>query len=210
MAGEVVKFGKYRGRPVADLLSDGPYVEWLQGQAWFRERYGDLLREITDREAHPTPEHNRLQALFLDMAYCRAFLLVSRAMGTARYPSDPPVLLADCPETPIRARFEGRFQAGRMPDHRGNAIDIMGSADVLIEAHAPHTHWTVPIEIKPVVGDDYPAVLRQMGRNHTRYLFVERYEGEGASRAQFVAIFAASGVGVVFKAEVDAALIAPA
>jgi hypothetical protein len=63
----------------------------------------------------------------------------------------------------------------------------------------------LPIEIKPTVADEYPAVLRQMLRNQSRYLFVGSYEGEGATKDQFVRIFAASGKTVVFKADVDAA-----
>lgn len=59
------------------------------------------------------------------------------------------------------------------------------------------------IEIKPTVADEYPAILRQMDRNRSRYLFVEEYIGIGATEAQFVAVFAASGKHVVFKREVD-------
>ena len=59
------------------------------------------------------------------------------------------------------------------------------------------------IEIKPVVADDYPAVLRQMNRNQTQYLFVGGYSGEGATREEFVDIFECSGKTVVFKDDLD-------
>lgn len=67
-------------------------------------------------------------------------------------------------------------------------------------------HSGLIIEIKPTVADEYPAILRQMERNKSDYLFVERYEGEGATQNQFVAIFAASGKRVVFKRDVDRAV----
>jgi hypothetical protein len=62
------------------------------------------------------------------------------------------------------------------------------------------------VEIKPTVADEYPAVLRQMKRDKSQYLFVGEYRGVGATRDQFVATFAASGITVVWKADVDAAL----
>lgn len=31
-----VPFGKHKGKTIADLLADHPYVEWLHKQAWFR------------------------------------------------------------------------------------------------------------------------------------------------------------------------------
>lgn len=38
---------------------------------------------------------------------------------------------------------------------------------------------SIGIEIKPVVGDDYRAVLRQMKANGSTVLFLERYTGKG-------------------------------
>ena len=60
------------------------------------------------------------------------------------------------------------------------------------------------IEIKPVVGDDYPAVLRQMRANGSNVLFAERYTGTGATEAQFVKTFALSDIKIVFRRDVDA------
>ncbi|HEY2530306.1 MAG TPA: hypothetical protein VGJ20_20610 [Xanthobacteraceae bacterium] len=58
------------------------------------------------------------------------------------------------------------------------------------------------VEIKPTVGDDYPAVLRQMRRSECNILFVERYAGVGATEEQFKAIFRAAGIRVVFRDQV--------
>jgi hypothetical protein len=59
------------------------------------------------------------------------------------------------------------------------------------------------IELKPVVGDDYPAVLRQMKRNGSRVLFVGAYTGQGATEAQFVKTMATAGIRVVFARDVE-------
>jgi uncharacterized protein (DUF3820 family) len=59
------------------------------------------------------------------------------------------------------------------------------------------------IEIKPVIGDDYPAVLRQMKRTGADVLFVGEYTGQGATEEQFVQTMATAGIRVVFAREVE-------
>jgi hypothetical protein len=61
----------------------------------------------------------------------------------------------------------------------------------------------VAIELKPSVGDDYPAVLRQMRTNGAECLFLKEYCGVGVMRAQFVEIFKLAGIRVVFFEEVE-------
>lgn len=59
------------------------------------------------------------------------------------------------------------------------------------------------IEIKPTIGDDYPAVLRQMRRNGSQYLFVGSYTGVGATREQFISMMESSGITVVFTSDLS-------
>ena len=78
-------------------------------------------------------------------------------------------------------------------------------------SHEPKTYGdeiteNLNVEVKPIVSDDYPAVLRQMNRNKSQFLFVGSYEGEGASEEQFVEMFRRAGKLVVFKRDVDAAV----
>lgn len=61
------------------------------------------------------------------------------------------------------------------------------------------------IEIKPVIGDDYPAVLRQMKRTGANVLFVGEYRGQGATQEQFVKTMATAGIRVMFASELEAA-----
>lgn len=72
-----VPFGKYKGRPVEDMLADGDYMIWLEAQPWFRERFAYLLRARDQDALSRTPEHNKLQALFLSDPYRRAFFRVA-------------------------------------------------------------------------------------------------------------------------------------
>lgn len=77
MANEIVPFGKYKGKPVETLRADRDYADWLTAQPWFRERFTGLFQIIVNNFGEPseTPEHNRLQARFLDDGFCRALLV---------------------------------------------------------------------------------------------------------------------------------------
>ena len=59
------------------------------------------------------------------------------------------------------------------------------------------------IEVKPVVGDDYPAVLRRMKTAQNSALLIGEYNGVGASWGDLVKVFALSNISVVRLADVE-------
>lgn len=69
---EIVPFGKYKGKPLDVLLQDHQYLIWLQTQPWFRNKYKSLYNIVvlgnSDKD-QPTPDHNKLQAKFLDKTF---------------------------------------------------------------------------------------------------------------------------------------------
>jgi hypothetical protein len=67
--------------------------------------------------------------------------------------------------------------------------------------HKDYKHFEV--EIKPSVGDDYPAILRQMKVSKSKYLFTQRYTGIGATKDQFVQTMKLSGISVIFQDEIE-------
>jgi uncharacterized protein (DUF3820 family) len=83
----------------------------------------------------------------------------------------------------------------------------VGGVDVTLTISYCMQH--LMIEIKPVVSDDYPKVLRQMLSQDRRYhrtsrvLFLERYTGTGATREQFIKTFGSAGIRVIFRNEVE-------
>jgi hypothetical protein len=69
----VLTFGKYEGKSVLELLADEKYVVWLKQQSWFstspkyKQIYNIVVHQtISTTNNSKTPEHNRLQNLFLD------------------------------------------------------------------------------------------------------------------------------------------------
>ena len=81
MTSTIVPIGKYKGQPIEVLQGDPGYAEWLLAQPWFRERYASVFQVIVNNFGEPaeTPEHNRLQARFLDPWFCHALLRLVRA-----------------------------------------------------------------------------------------------------------------------------------
>jgi hypothetical protein len=74
----ILPFGKHKGSTVADVLANDPqYVEWLLGQAWVEAKFAELHAAILTRGApmDDTPEHNVIQARFLDPLFRAAFML---------------------------------------------------------------------------------------------------------------------------------------
>jgi len=74
MSGEVVPFGKYRGQPVEALAADQDYAAWLLSQPWFRDRWPNVYNVVVAYGGEPqdSPEHNQMQARFLDGPWCLA------------------------------------------------------------------------------------------------------------------------------------------
>jgi hypothetical protein len=66
----LVKFGKYKDKCVTELIADKSYVDWLKTQSWFSEKspiYNIVVNQtINTTNNSKTPEHNKLQNLFLD------------------------------------------------------------------------------------------------------------------------------------------------
>ena len=68
----IVPFGKYKGQCITKLLADKQTLEWYKKQPGCLERY-PLIHNIvvnqqitSNNQNSKTPEHNKLQNLFLD------------------------------------------------------------------------------------------------------------------------------------------------
>jgi hypothetical protein len=64
-------------------------------------------------------------------------------------------------------------------------------------------HFPFRVEVKPVVGDDYPAILRAMKTVRTRQLLVGEYAGAGATWDELVKVFELSGITAVLLDDVE-------
>ncbi len=223
---DLVTFGKHKGKPIEVLASDRSYVEWLLAQDWFAGRQPREYTFIINNFQAPedTPEHNQLQALFLDDNFCVRFsrLLSPRhfddvfhetIFGPRFYANEKSKINHE-----IRGETIGRIHVGdRRFEHNG--IDVSFRIDVefltCFTKKGYEDEWTrleesswrrsedYKIEIKPSVGDDYPNVLRQMKSLHCNVLLVGRFTGTGVNCSQFVQFFENEGLRVVFLDELQ-------
>lgn len=58
------------------------------------------------------------------------------------------------------------------------------------------------VELKPCMGDDYPAVLRQMKSANCNVLVVRDYQGTGATWEQVVNIFKAGNIAAILESQI--------
>ena len=233
----VVPFGKYKGQPIEVLAQDRPYLDWLTAQDWFRERYSGIYTLIVNNFTEPaeTPDHNALQVLFLEDAFCAQFVTVlepqwlseslrqirdrnndarrgilDRLNQTWTPKTEKTKLAADLVK-PLHVDWTVKFE--RQFEQHGCDVILNGLLRTTDRSGGYFLYNSI-IEIKPTVSDDYPAILRQM---HTMrrvvgggrlILFTERYAGVGATEAQFIKTFATSGIKVIFRRDVEAAPLA--
>jgi len=59
------------------------------------------------------------------------------------------------------------------------------------------------VEIKPVVSDDFPAVLRQMRLSGANTLLLTKYTGAGATEQDFIEYFKSQRIRVIFEREIE-------
>jgi hypothetical protein len=76
-------FGKYKDKPVEIIRQNDPaYLDWLIGQAWFKEKFPSHYTVIINYGAasDSTPAHNAMQALFLEDHACYQVLAAIRPL----------------------------------------------------------------------------------------------------------------------------------
>ena len=195
---DVVPFGKYKGQPAEVLLADREYCDWLGAQPWFRDRYPAVYQVIVNYGAEPadSPEHNQMQAAFLDDARCVALArLLWPAVLADDYRSDTGDYYTFDPEARLRWKdFEWR----------GWDVIFTFGGDLKMSA-------SFGVELKPDLGDDFPAVLRQVRSYGTgegyprrkRCVVVRRHHFEAVTWEQVVAMFEASGVTLIHESDLE-------
>jgi hypothetical protein len=217
----IVPFGKYRGQPIERLAGDKEYIDWLSAQPWFRERYASLYTIIINHfspASDDTPEHNALQALFLEAQFCTQFLAAARpswwvkeAEFTRRNLETPPTTaeyrsLAEIYATAASGTATIEYRS--RPQFEVGGVDVTLEIEAFIlpmrqpERNTPSVKTSAKIEIKPTVGDDYPSILRQVKALKADTVFLESYVGSGITEQQFIALFRNERIAIVFHRDI--------
>jgi hypothetical protein len=230
---EIVPFGKYKGQPVEVLAADTDYCEWLTAQPWFKARYTSVYNTIINYGPEPqeSPEHNQMQARFLDDGLCfrladmlypgikyDALTVLALLQGDAQYRRlSARTDIKEFPPQIDQRRFEDRgwdvtftiqpasIDVRAKPDIPADDLTDWSDRDwIRRRCRTPYVVMPaidvkVCAELKPDLGDDYPAVLRQVLRYPTTYpdrrcVIARRAQFAQVTWDQVVRIFEASGI----------------
>lgn len=273
----VVTFGKYKGQPVTTLLADTKYLEWCKQQDFFKQHktvYNICVNQtIQSNQPSKTPEHNKLQNLFLKRDYCFDFInyLVGidkvfselekiycteeykKYFGDQRFDKDSH--LKELKFTPtfetdfiwdVKLKVEDNsnsilFDEMLLPNFKLNNDANADHAFEAIKRDIPYLYkecnisggfrhhekkYVVEcnvyfyaccyIEIKPLLGDDYPNVLRKMTtqikitnvnlkvKDRPMYiLLIGEYSSTVTTKEELVEIFDLSGIRVMFIRDIS-------
>ncbi len=210
----VLKFGKHKGQPIEEVLAIDPqYIEWLKAKPWFQEKNPTLYNIVVNNvvnsaEPADTPEHNSYQVRFIDAGYTTAFVrhLFPQASTPFVIKTEFEVSGADVMIRVCNAAMDKHTQEWSLwledwynSTKPGKPPQPRCPPDAISKK--------LFVEIKPVVGDDYPAILRQI-KQYMRVLYdweqpsfillIGQYCGVGATTDQMVKTFEASGIRVAF------------
>jgi len=166
----LVPFGKYKGQPITTLMNDTKYLEWCKQQEWFQKFpivYNICVNQTisTSNQNSKTPEHNKLQNMFLENENVEKLLrLIYKKF---RYRKNVSYSYARC-------EFEGSFNWDIIIDNLSfTKIQCKCNWDEEEDGYVCNCKYeddddyeyslaNIYIEIKPLLGDDYPCVLRKM------------------------------------------------
>lgn len=202
----LVPFGKYKGQPMEVMKMDTQYCDWIAQQDWFRERYGNLYQVIINNFTEPTetPEHNKLQTLFLDNKFCLNFFKVSGYCSLIdrekfineqkQFYSQDENILNELNNNPIfKVKIEKQFEE--------EGWDIILNFGIILNDKHNIDELNACVEIKPNLSDDYPAVLRQIKTNKSRgfikFLVIDTFDAKGATFEQVQEIFKSSDIRII-------------
>ena len=171
----LVPFGKYIDQPITTLMNDTKYLEWCKQQKWFLQKYPIVYNICvnqtitTNNPNSKTPEHNKLQNLFLNNETVEKLLKIIFKKTSKNIQ----IGLGDI-------KFEGMFNWDLIVRNYNWWLCECDWSDETkdrcdCEINKKHTErHKIPecgedlkfdelyCEIKPLMGDDYPCVLRKM------------------------------------------------
>lgn len=132
MTYDIVPIGKYKGQPLERLMADQPYSEWLLAQAWFLDKYADLAQLLRLGRLNEPQDTPEHNAMIAGLIDQRDAMEWLYAKVTGR----------DC-----KSLYAWDMHQELEP--KGGDL-LVSFGDYLL------------IEAKPLIGDDFPAVIRQI------------------------------------------------
>jgi hypothetical protein len=223
---------KYKGESIERVLQDKAYCSWLLTQSWFKDSYKEYAEVIMNGFEHSeneseTPEHNKIQAMFLDKDFCLKFFYAAKSFiyknikekeGKAEIYNivfedkghDVNMVISFSYIDRHYVWWDKREPGYKKIRTKSKEQPFDKSEFIKEEIEETSGRYSFPIEIKPVVSDDYPVILRKMksvrkfngepGAEY--YLLIDKFESAAISKEQLKKIFKLDNIEVVFLEDV--------
>ncbi len=261
----IIPFGKYKGQPITTLLADTKYLEWCKQQDFLKNYpivYNICVNQtiVNQNENSKTPEHNKMQNLFLEeenqnklydvlfnhkslinkiqnglihkdfnkyfedfedyKEWLKNLFSINKIEFEAKYNWD---ILIHTEEHILSLQYKKEYWKEEKNILKKYFIDIFNfkncyvnneneGVDVSILLIKP----SIYIEVKPLLGDDYPNVLRKMKQqvNITScdkdnrlckklyILLVKDFASSTTTKEQLIEIFQQSNIKVIFLKDI--------
>jgi hypothetical protein len=184
-------------------------ARWLKAQT---NTHSYLTEDLTRDEAQIARAKQRLAEIETELAQPLSLPFIKIKQPTFEVDGwDVKFEATAAVDTPATLNEESATLPDRSPYAR-NSIDYRIPVTTYWRTqYSSHYSITIRVELKTALGDDYPAVLRQMKANRGQgsydrdILLVDRFTAAGATREQVKAVFAASQFTVLGLAAVEAA-----
>lgn len=267
----IIPFGKYKGQPITTLLKDTNYLEWCKQQEWFKKFpivYNICVNQtiVNQNENSKTPEHNKIQNLFLeeenqnklyDVLFNHKSLINKIQNGLIH--KDFNKYFEDYNKewlkknlfsiNKIKIEFEAKYNWDILiPTYeyeyifslkykkeywkeeknilKKYFIDIFNFKNCYVDKENEGVYvsisliklpsYNIYIEIKPLLGDDYPNVLRKMKQQvkltscdkdnmlckKLYILLVKDFASSTTTKEQLIEIFQQSNIEVIFLKDI--------
>lgn len=218
----LVTFGRYKGQPITTLMNDTKYLEYIKQQEWLKNYpivYNICVNQTisTSNQNSKTPEHNSLQNMFLEKENVIK-LLAKVLYNKKRY------TLKKNEHYEFRVEFESKFNWDILIDNI-YIYECCNDEPNVCHGYCATAETKVIndifVEIKPILGDDYPCVLRKMktqreltknddyykakvGEFTCKYypsnyiLLIKEFNAKSTTKEQLITLFNQSRIKVVF------------
>jgi len=168
----IVPFGKYKGQEITNLLNDTKYLEWCKQQEWFQKFpiiYNICVNQTINNQNSKTPEHNKLQNLFLKNENVERLLKkVFKKTSKNIIINEGKIIFEEIFNWDIVVEnYTWRLYDCDWTDETKDNCDCEIYKKHIEKYKIPENAEDLKLnglycEIKPCLGDDYPCVLRKM------------------------------------------------
>lgn len=216
----LVPFGKYKGQPITSLLNDTQTLKYYKDTGILQKYpivYNICVNQTitTNNQSSKTPEHNKLQILFSDNKI-NTIKLIRRILFNKNNSIHKKV----CYD--FRVVCEGIFNWDIIIEDISKYTCVCDDTCTDCDCDGSnHTYYNdICIEIKPLLGEDYPEVKRKMDKQislttneycdkdakigdrykyiPTYVLLINEFNATTVTKEQLIKYFGSSKIKVVF------------